>query len=43
MTSFVSPKAVPQIKDAAELARICLERYPGDGFAALVPNLRGLR
>lgn len=41
MTSFVSPKAVPQMKDAAELARICLERYPEMDFLALVPNLRG--
>lgn len=41
MTSFVSPKAVPQMKDAAELARICLERYPETDLLALVPNLRG--
>jgi len=41
MTSFVSPKAVPQMKDAVELARICLERYPEMDFLALVPNLRG--
>jgi len=41
ITSFVSPKAVPQMKDAADLARICLERYPAMDFLALVPNLRG--
>ncbi|NCB00244.1 MAG: hydroxymethylglutaryl-CoA lyase [Clostridia bacterium] len=41
ITSFVSPKAVPQMKDAAELARICLERYPEKDLLALVPNLRG--
>lgn len=41
ITSFVSPKAVPQMKDAADLARICLERYPAMDFLTLVPNLRG--
>lgn len=41
ITSFVSPKAVPQMKDAAVVARTCLERYPHVGFYALVPNQRG--
>jgi hydroxymethylglutaryl-CoA lyase len=41
ITSFVSPKAIPQMKDAKELTKICLERYPDNDFFALVPNLRG--
>jgi hydroxymethylglutaryl-CoA lyase len=40
-TSFVSPKAIPQLADAAEvMARI--ERLPGVEYAALIPNPRGL-
>ena len=39
-TSFVSPKAIPQMRDAAEvMARI--RRRPGVVYSALVPNLRG--
>lgn len=39
-TSFVHPKAVPQMADAAEvMARI--ERHPGTRYAVLVPNLVG--
>lgn len=41
ITSFVSPKAIPQMQDAKEVARICLERYPQVDLFALVPNLRG--
>ena len=41
ITSFVSPKAIPQMQDAEELAKICLERYPQSDFSALVPNLYG--
>ncbi len=41
LTSFVSPKAIPQLKDAQELAKTCLNRYPDVDFIALVPNLRG--
>ena len=41
ITSFVSPKAVPQMRDAAEVASACVERYPDMQFFALVPNLRG--
>ena len=41
ITSFVSPKAIPQMQDAEELAKICLERYPQADFSALVPNLFG--
>ena len=40
-TSFVSPKAVPQLADADELMR-GLERRPGVRYPVLVPNARGL-
>lgn len=41
VTSFVHPKAIPQLKDADEvLAQI--KRPPGVTFRALVPNVRGL-
>lgn len=43
ITSFVSPKAIPQMKDAKPLAKICLERYPEVDFSALVPNLFGAK
>jgi hydroxymethylglutaryl-CoA lyase len=40
VTSFVSPKAVPQLRDAEEvMARI--RRRPGTVYAALVPNDKG--
>ena len=42
-TSFVSPKAIPQMKDSKELTRLCLETYPEVEFFALVPNLYGAR
>lgn len=41
ITSFVSPKAIPQMKDARELAVTCVEKYPETDLFALVPNLRG--
>lgn len=41
ITSFVSPKAIPQMKDARELAAHCIKKYPDADFFALVPNLRG--
>src|ERR671936_1319522 len=42
VTSFVHPKAVPQLRDAEEvMARI--ERRPGTVYAALVPNDRGAK
>jgi hydroxymethylglutaryl-CoA lyase len=41
ITSFVSPKWVPQLSDAEELARD-LERREGTTFSALCPNARGL-
>jgi len=41
-TSFVSPKAVPQFSDAAEVARAVMAiAPPGVRPAALVPNLKG--
>lgn len=42
-TSFVSPKAIPQLADAAEVTRTVLERYPDLDLFALVPNLRGAK
>ncbi len=41
VTSFVSPRAVPQLRDAAAVVA-GLERLPGVAYAALVPNQRGL-
>jgi hydroxymethylglutaryl-CoA lyase len=40
VTSFVSPKAVPALADADQLAAE-LHRFPGVHFSALVANLRG--
>lgn len=42
LTSFVSPKAIPQMKDAGEVVAECLSKYPNIGFYALVPNLKGM-
>ncbi|MGN6106390.1 MAG: hydroxymethylglutaryl-CoA lyase [Kofleriaceae bacterium] len=41
ITSFVSPKWIPQLADAAEVAR-GVQRIPGVRMSALVPNRRGL-
>lgn len=43
ITSFVSPKAIPQMRDAAEICASLLSRYDTSelDFYALVPNLRG--
>src|SRR6476661_1277665 len=41
ITSFVSPKWIPQLADAVEVAR-GVQRKPGVTFSALVPNRRGL-
>jgi hydroxymethylglutaryl-CoA lyase len=41
ITSFVSPKAIPQMKDAGELASRVVGKYPDADLFALVPNLRG--
>ncbi|MBS9476563.1 hydroxymethylglutaryl-CoA lyase [Ancylobacter radicis] len=40
VTSFVSPKAVPNLADAGEVAR-AITRRAGVTYVALVPNLRG--
>ena len=39
-TSFVSPRAVPQMADASEVMAL-IERKPGVRLTALVPNARG--
>ncbi len=40
-TSFVSPRAIPQLADADDLMR-ALDRRPGVRYPTLVPNVRGL-
>lgn len=40
VTSFVSPKAVPQMADAAELIKVLPERNHVD-YSVLVPNVKG--
>ncbi|GLK72941.1 hydroxymethylglutaryl-CoA lyase [Ancylobacter dichloromethanicus] len=40
VTSFVSPRAVPNLADAREVAR-AIRRWPDVTYVALVPNLRG--
>ncbi len=40
-TSFVSPRAVPQLADAEEVLR-AVRRRPGVRYPVLVPNLKGL-
>lgn len=40
-TSFVSPKAIPQLKDARELTEIVTNKHPETDFFPLIPNLRG--
>lgn len=39
-TSFVSPRAIPNLRDAAEVMR-GIARVPGVTYVALVPNVRG--
>ncbi|MDQ3262871.1 MAG: hydroxymethylglutaryl-CoA lyase [Myxococcota bacterium] len=41
ISSFVSPRWIPQLADAEELLRLVGKR-PGVTFSALVPNLKGL-
>lgn len=42
VTSFVHPKAVPQFRDAAQIAQAALKMKPdGVEVSALVPNLKG--
>lgn len=40
-TSFVSPRAIPQLADADDLMR-SLDRRPGVRYPVLVPNARGM-
>lgn len=40
-TSFVSPKAIPQLADAKDVTEAVLKKYPDLDLFALVPNLRG--
>ncbi len=42
ITSFVSPKAIPQFKDASQMVKAVLQMKPeGIDMSALVPNYRG--
>lgn len=43
VTSFVSPKAIPQMIDSVEVAERCVERYPDVKLYALTPNYRGVQ
>ena len=41
VTSFVNPKSVPQLSDAAQVLA-GIQRAPGSRYPVLVPNVRGL-
>jgi len=41
ITSFVHPKAIPQMRDAKEVAETCVKKYPDLDLFALIPNYRG--
>lgn len=43
ITSFVSPKAIPQMKDAVQVVETVLSKYSGVEFFALVPNFYGAK
>lgn len=43
ITSFVSEKAIPQMRDASVVAETVLGKYKGVDFFALVPNFYGAR
>lgn len=43
VTSFVHPKAIPQMQDAVEVVHRVLEGYKGLELIALVPNFTGAR
>ncbi|MCL2000404.1 MAG: hydroxymethylglutaryl-CoA lyase [Planctomycetes bacterium] len=43
VTSFVSPKAIPQMRDAREVAEYVTAAYPELEAFALVPNLTGAK
>src|SRR5579864_5441772 len=40
-TSFVSPRAIPQLSDAGEVM-VGLTRLPGTSYPVLVPNVKGM-
>src|SRR3954464_14539698 len=40
-TSFVSPRAIPQLADAAEVMQ-AIRRAPGVRYPVLVPNAKGM-
>lgn len=42
VTSFVSPKAIPQMYDSKQVAEHCAAKYPGLKICALTPNFRGV-
>ncbi len=42
-TSFVSPKAIPQMADAAEIVAHMREKHPGVALVVLAPNLKGVQ
>ena len=42
-TSFVNPKAIPQMKDAGEIVAHVLANHPHVELVALAPNLRGAK
>jgi hydroxymethylglutaryl-CoA lyase len=41
ITSFVNPKWIPQLADAAQVSR-AIQRVPGVSYSCLVPNKKGL-
>ncbi|WP_075578882.1 hydroxymethylglutaryl-CoA lyase [Acidaminococcus massiliensis] len=43
ITSFVSPKAIPQLRDCRQVVEHCLAKYPKNKLFALVPNFTGAR
>lgn len=42
ITSFVSPKAIPQMQDATEVSRFAIEQFPDARLIGLCPNMRGV-
>ncbi|MEA2110238.1 MAG: hydroxymethylglutaryl-CoA lyase [Pseudomonadota bacterium] len=42
VSSFVSPRAIPQLRDADQVFA-AIDRVPGTVYSALVPNQRGLK
>lgn len=43
LTSFVSPKHIPQMQDAEEIVKYFINKYNDIRFFALVPNYRGAK